>query len=40
MIGVLSFIGMRGRLISSIGCGFEFVWFLSDRVGLENFSGE
>ena len=39
MIGVLSFVGMRGRL-SSVGFGVEFEWFLSEHVGLENFSGE
>jgi hypothetical protein len=39
MIGVLPFVGMRGRL-SSIGFGVEFEWFLSERVGLEKFSGE
>jgi hypothetical protein len=39
MIGVPSFVGMHGRL-SSIGFGFEFEWFLSERGGLKNFSGE
>jgi hypothetical protein len=39
MIGVLSLVGMYGRL-SSIGFNFEFEWFLSERVGLENFWGE
>jgi hypothetical protein len=39
MIGVLSFVGMNGRL-NSIGFNFEFEWFLSERVSLENFYGE
>jgi hypothetical protein len=38
IIGVLSFVGMRGRL-SSIGFGFEFEWFLSEHVGLRNLEG-
>jgi len=39
MIGVLSFVGMYGRL-SSMGFNFEFEWFLSERVGLEKFCRE